>query len=145
MSSSEKRIDEIMAQMTLHEKVSMCRAFRLECFDTNNWTGPSRVHYVDKVDLEHKGMTKRFTAAFNSREEGEYQFFFTGDRNTELLFDGQRVWKVNSQNTGIPYEFSNTYKKGSRVDICIKATTVDTTPLEFYMWSGIMALIETSP
>ena len=131
MSSIEKRIDEIMAQMTLHEKVSMCRAFRLECFDTNNWTGPSRVHYVDKVDLEHKGMTKRFTAVLNIPEDGEYQFFFTGDRNTELLFDGQRVWKVNSQNTGIPYEFSNTYKKGTEWTSVSKPPRWTPHPLNF--------------
>lgn len=112
-----------------------CRAFRLECFDTNDWSGPSRVHYVDKVDHEtHKGMTRTFTAVLNIPEDGEYQFFFTGDRKTELFFNGKSVWKFSSSNNGIPYEFSEVYQKGDRIEICIKATTIDTTPLEF-LWA----------
>lgn len=120
--------------LDIAEMKAGCRAFKLECFDTNDWSGESRVHYVDKVDLEHKGMTRTITGALNIPEDGEYQFFFTGDRRTELFFDGELVHKVKSSNNGIPYEFSRTYKKGDRVEILIQATTVDTTPLEF-LWA----------
>ena len=120
--------------LDIAEMKAGCRAFKLECFDTNDWTGESRVHYVDKIGLEEKGMTRKITGVLNIPEDGEYQFFFTGDRRTRLLFNGGLIHEFTSGNNGIPFEFSCEFKKGDRVDICIMATTVDTTPLEF-LWA----------
>jgi beta-glucosidase len=108
-----------------------CRAFRMECFDNGAFEGTPTVSYVDRVAHIGKGISRIFTATLNIPADGEYSFYMNADSGSEFFFNGELVWHFHN---GIPHEFTRTLCRGDKIELCMKAITVGTTPLEL-LWA----------
>ncbi len=120
--------------LDIAEEKAGCRAFVMECYDNTLFEGKPDVYYVDKVEVVHEGVARRFTATLTIPETGDYTFYAIADRGSRLKMNDETVAWFGAFNNGVPRVFTRHYEKGFRIKIYFEVFSVGMCPVEL-LWT----------